>query len=137
MIKGRFIVNCAIMQFLKFAGCGAVATFAQYLILIVLVKTLFLNPITASTIGFIIGALINYFLNYYLTFHSKKPHSITVIKFIVTALVGVILNTSILTLSITGLHFYYLWAQLIATFFVLFWNFTFNTFWTFKQNVIN
>ena len=124
-----------INKFFKFAGCGIVATFTQYLILIILVRTISLNPILASAIGFIIAALINYSLNYHLTFCCKKSHVPTVVKFFVTALIGIILNTFVLSLTIARLHFYYLWAQVIATFFVLFWNFTCNSLWTFRISI--
>jgi putative flippase GtrA len=130
-------VTRVITQLLKFSGCGAVATFAQYLILMVLVKTVFLSPILASAIGFVIGAIISYFLNYKLTFCSKKSHKTTMAKFFVIALIGIAINTCILSLAITVLHLYYLWAQFIATFFVLFWNFTWNYFWTFEDKCFN
>jgi putative flippase GtrA len=118
-------------QFLLFAGIGAIGTAGHYTTLIVLVEALRVDPLLASTLGFVVGALINYFLNYYYTFASAKSHRDAMSKFALVALVGAIANSAMMHVALTWLGLYYLLAQIIATAVVLVWNFIVNKLWTF------
>ena len=120
-------------QFLRFTGVGAIGTFAHYVILIILVQIIGIPPVPSSVTGFVVGALVNYHLNYRFTFRSKKNHSETLIKFLVIALVGLMLNTLIMAMATVILLMNYFLAQMIATGIVLIWNFTGNRLWTFKE----
>lgn len=55
-------------QFSCFFIVGALSALIQFSILISFVEFLFIEPILASTLGYIAGALINYTLNHYFTF---------------------------------------------------------------------
>jgi putative flippase GtrA len=121
-------------QFLRFAGVGVIGTGAHYLVLVSLVQFAGMNPIFASMVGFVIGGLVNYFLNYHITFQSSQPHQTAMAKFFTVALLGLALNSFIVTLGIKKLAIHYLWAQLIATCLVLIWNFGSNRLWTFSAD---
>lgn len=83
----------------------------------------------ASTVGAIGGALVNYVLNYRYTFNSDVAHRSAMVKFFTVALIGLLLNTAFMAL-LTQLHYFI--AQIIATFFVLLWNYIANLLWTFR-----
>lgn len=117
-----------VLKFLRFATVGAIGTSVHYVILWGLV-TAGVAVLLASTIGAIGGALINYILNYRYTFNSKVAHRSALVKFFAVALIGLLLNLLIMA-SLTQLHYYI--AQIIATFFVLVWNYIANLLWTFK-----
>ncbi|MGH8750099.1 MAG: GtrA family protein [Burkholderiales bacterium] len=120
-------------QFLRFAGAGVFGTAAHYLVLLILVELAAANPVTASFLGFLCGALVNYTLSRRYIFESAAPHRQALIKFLGVALVGLALNTLIMSAGV-GLGLHYLLAQIIATGLVLMWNFAGNKFWTFKEN---
>jgi len=92
-----------------------------------------LGAILASAVGFVLGALVNYFLDYRYTFHSNRRHGEAIIRFFTIALVGLGLNTLIMSLAIDILSLHYLLAQVVATGLVLFWNFSRNRWWTFRE----
>ena len=98
-----------------------------------LVQMAGVTPVLASAGGFVLGALVNYFLNYRYTFRSNNRHHEAIIKFFTIALVGLVLNTLIISLAIDILSLHYLLAQVIATGLVLIWNFTGNRCWTFRE----
>ena len=60
-------------QFGKFLLVGGFATALQYAVLAVLVQTAGIDPVLASSIGYLVSALANYELNYRLTFRSRRP----------------------------------------------------------------
>ena len=120
-----------LIKFTRFALVGGVATSIQYLLLFILVHWTGSNPVLASSLGFVVSAFANYLLNYHYTFRSKHQHGTALLKFMVIAGVGLILNSTIMqTLTVEGLH--YLIAQVIATAGVLLWSFTGNNLWTFR-----
>jgi len=61
-------------QFLMFAGVGAIGTVGHYTTLIVLVQFWKVDPVFASSFGFVVGAVINYILNYHFTFQSEAAY---------------------------------------------------------------
>lgn len=118
-------------QFIIFSMMGAVGTGGHYLTLILLVELMKFNPTFATTAGFIVGALINYVLNYHITFQSNKPHREALVKFLLIAAIGAVINTFIMYLGTSLLQYHYLLVQVIATLIVLLWNFTINKIWVF------
>jgi putative flippase GtrA len=119
-------------QFVIFSVVGAIGTLGHYSVLIILVELFDLNPVLATTFGFITGALINYILNYHITFKSKKAHKEALTKFLLVAVIGAAINSLIMYLGteIIGLH--YMISQILATGLVLILNFIVNKYWTFS-----
>jgi putative flippase GtrA len=123
-----------VIRFTTFAGVGAVATIAQYIVLILLASGLGLPPVLSSTIGFAISAGLNYVLNYHLTFQSSAPHRRTAWRFAAMVLSGLVLNAGLMMVLSGGFGLHYLMAQLITTGLVLLWNFTISQWWTFARS---
>lgn len=121
-------------QFFVFAGVGAIGTLGHYLTLIVLVEIAAMQPVLASTAGFVVGALINYVLNYRYTFNSSKPHRQALLQFFIVAIIGAVLNSLIMYIGTVTLTLNYLLAQIIATGLVLIQNFILNKTWTFASH---
>ena len=120
-------------QFFYFTGLGAIGTAGHYATLIVLVQLWDVDPVIATTFGFIVGAVINYMLNYHITFQSDKRHVEALSKFLLVATIGAGINAFIMFVGVDGLKIHYLLAQIIATGIVLAWNFLVNKFWTFTD----
>ena len=128
-----FLSAKAVKQFITFAGVGAIGTAGHYLTLLILVQIFLLNPVLATTIGFIVGALINYQLNYNVTFKSNKPHYETMIKFFTIALISGVLNSYLMFIGLKLTSLNYFIIQIFATTLVLVLNFVFNKIWTFAE----
>ena len=120
-------------QFLMFAGIGAVGTLGHYTILIVLVQFWMVDPVFASSFGFVVGAIINYILNYRFTFNSNKRHREALAKFLVVATIGAGINGIIMYAGVENTRINYLIVQVFATAVVLLWNFMVNKIWTFAE----
>lgn len=120
-------------RFLSFASIGVVATCIHYLILVVGVQLIRLDPVLASTVGFVTAALVNYLLNRRYTFRSRKSHVEAITKFFSVALVGLMLNGTLLAAGTELLRLNYLLSQMIASVLVLIWNYSANATWTFAE----
>ncbi len=121
-------------QFLLFAGVGAVGTLGHYTTLIVLVQFWAVDPVFASSLGFVVGAVINYILNYHFTFQSNKRHTEALTKFLIVATIGAGINGSIMYVGVENTSINYLVVQIFATGVVLLWNFVVNKLWTFAHH---
>lgn len=120
-------------QFLIFAGIGVIGTSGHYAVLILLVHALHVEPVLATTLGFVVGALINYVLNYRITFKSNKKHREALSKFLAVAGSGAVANGVIMSVGVNTFDVHYLIMQLLATGVVLAFNFFANKYWTFSD----
>jgi putative flippase GtrA len=120
-------------QFLLFAGLGLFGTAGHYTTLISLVELGGVDPVYATTTGFVVGAIINYILNYRITFRSDKKHHEALTKFLLVAAVGAAINSLIMYLGTDWLALHYFLVQIVATGIVLLWNFLLNKLWTFAH----
>jgi putative flippase GtrA len=120
-----------LIQFLRYAGAGAIGTAAQFAILITLVERLGTNAIIASTAGAIAGAVVNYAINHRLTFASGVPHARAFPRFAAVALAGMALNALVLAGVLAADRTHYVVAQVVATGAVLCFTYVFNRTWTF------
>jgi len=123
-----------ITQFLLFAGIGTIGTIGHYTTLIILVQFWTIDPVVASTFGFIVGAVVNYILNYHFTFESNKRHLEALSKFLIVATIGAGMNGYIMHLGVNNTDINYMIVQIFATSIVLMWNFIVNKLWTFAHN---
>ena len=123
-------------QFLMFAGIGAIGTIGHYTVLIVLVQFWSVDPVFASSFGFVVGAVINYILNYHFTFQSDKQHAEALTKFLIVATIGAGINGFIMYIGVENTRINYLVIQVFATLVVLIWNFVVNKVWTFAHHEV-
>lgn len=121
------------MRFAKFLGVGGVATLMQYGILIAMVELLSASAFVASTIGYLVSGIFNYTLNYYFTFTSSAKHGLAATRFIIVAVIGLALNSSLVFLLTDVISVFYITAQVIATAVVVIWNFIAHKHWTYRS----
>jgi len=85
----------------------------------------------ANAMGFVISATANYFINRAWTFHNNDPGIlIQYSKFIVVALIGLGINTSVLYYVHHNRKQNFYVAKLMATGITVFWNFAGNLLFT-------
>jgi len=104
----------------------------QYLVLLCLVRSGLLGPVSASSLGAIAGALVNYALNYRFTFNSGESHARVAPKFFLVALLGFAVNGLAMTAMVHGVGLNYMVAQVIASAAVLLMSYTANAVWSFS-----
>ena len=119
-------------QFAAFQVVGLFGFAAHYGTLIGLAEGLRADPVLASALGFVAGGLTNYVLNYRFTFGSSKSHVRAMPQFFAVALVGLVLNTTLMALFVKGLEAHYLLSQLVTTALLTLWHFGANRLWTFR-----
>lgn len=119
-------------QFSCFFVVGALSALIQFSLLISGVEFFFIQPILASTAGYVAGALVNYTLNHYLTFKSSLSHKKTLVRFTLNSLFGLLVN--FLLMKILLIYNPYIVSQILASGVILFWNFLIHRYWTFGSN---
>jgi putative flippase GtrA len=124
--------NISLRSLFTFALIGGFATAVQYALMTLLIWLFDCPLVLASGIGFAVSAVANYLLNARLTFRSRERHAKTLPRFIITACLGLAINSVLLAfLASLGLH--PAPAQILTTLGVLLWNYTINALWTFKN----
>ena len=118
-------------QFGRFLVVGGFSTALQYVILGVLVRAAGVDPVVASSIGYVLAALANYDLNYRLTFRSRVPYVGGLSRYSLVTTTGFLLNGAIMAAGTKFVGLHYLVAQVSATIVVLFWNFFAHRRWTY------
>jgi putative flippase GtrA len=116
-----------------FGVVGVIGTGTHYLVLIMLVEIAGINPVTATSVGFVVGALFNYVLNRRYTFQSSKAHLDAAPKFFIIAIVTGIVNSLLVYGGVTLMGANYMLVQIGATFIVFLANFALNSLWTFQE----
>lgn len=123
-----------VKQFVKFAIVGTIGTVVDVIILVILREIVGLNVYVANSISFTAAVLNNFTLNSLWTFgdQEKKPRR-QIIQFFIVSVIGLALSQMLLFLFHDGLGLHYLVGKCLSIMIVLFWNFSANRFWTFKQ----
>ena len=124
--------NISLRSLISFVLVGGFATGVHYALMALLIWLVDCPLVLASAIGFAVSAVANYILNARLTFRSQESHAKTLPRFIVTSLLGLAINASMLAFLVSlGMH--PALAQLLTTLGVMLWNYTINALWTFKN----
>ena len=129
MIKNIRSINT--MQFMRFGLVGIVATLCHMCTLIILVEFFNHQPLVASTIGFILAVIVSYILNCRFTFEVRGNHVLLFSKYLIVCLTGLVINTSIMFLTVEILKWWYIIGQIPTLIIVPITNFTLNKYWTF------
>jgi len=118
---------------IKFFISGIISASIDFGILFILVHFYSFNVIIANTISFSFAVINSFLFNKFWTFRNKdKNYSKQFFKFLIVSIIGLILNNLFLFIIIK-FGVWYLFAKVIVTFIVLFWNFFINKFWTFNE----
>ena len=121
-----------IQRFLRYAFVGAIGTSAQYAVLAALVLTRTCSALKASCLGALAGALVNYALNYTMTFRSTGPHRRSAPRFLVVAVMAIVLNSVSMSVLMQTFHLPWLAAQGMTTVCLLLLTYSASSLWTFR-----
>ena len=118
-------------QFLRYCVVGGIGTCTHFGITIALVEWARVQPTTASVAGFIAAFVISYLLNRAWVFGASARGWLSFVRYSVVCMVGLVLNTSIMMVTVDWLRWYYLWGLAVVVAVVPITNFALNRFWAF------
>jgi putative flippase GtrA len=125
------VFKLLIEAFIKYAVVGGFVTCLHYAIFLIAIIMMAWVPWQATILASTAGAFFAYFLNYQYTFSSPVGHLTLLPKFLIVALIGILMQTVTVAMLNSHWHIHYLLAQLIATCVGLILTFLINNFWTF------
>ncbi len=122
-----------VKKFFKYSLVGVFGTLIDFSTLILQVEIFGFNIYIAIVISFMLAASFNHFFNRRFTFKSKNPSVRSeYLKFLSVSIVGILTNILLIYILFDVWNAHYLFAKIIATGVVLFWNFLMNYHWTFN-----
>lgn len=125
-------IESLVYKFLKFGIVGFSGLLLDFGLTFLAKEVLRWNKYVANSLGFILAASSNYYLNRIWTFHSADPEiGWQFSKFLVVALVGLLLNNLIIYLLTDKAKLNFYLAKFCAIVLVFFWNFSINYIYTF------
>jgi len=123
-----------IIKFLKFGTVGFSGLVLDFGVTYAVKEVLGWNKYVANSLGFLLASASNYYLNRIWTFHSVDPEiGWQYAKFLVVALVGLLLNNAIVYVLTERIRFNFYLSKFCAVVLVFFWNFSFNYLFTFTR----
>lgn len=127
------ITNTAAKRFLKYSSVVLSGTIIDFSVLLLLVEFFSLNVLVANSVSFLLAVINNYILNRIWTFEDKnKKIAQQFSKFVCVSVVGFAINFFLMA-TLLRFGIWYVIAKTAVIVVVLIWNFSMNSFWTFKK----
>jgi len=127
-------MTALIQKFFRFSITGAVGMCIDFGVTYTCKEKLKWNKFWANATGFTLAVINNYLLNRVWTFGNKDPHVMLQFTwFVLISLLGLGLNTAILFFVHEKKKMGFYLSKLIATAFVVCWNFAANSSLTFRH----
>jgi putative flippase GtrA len=127
-------IESLFFKFLKFGAVGFSGLLLDFGATYLAKDVLKWNKYIANSLGFILASISNYYLNRIWTFHSADPEiGWQFSKFLVVALVGLLINNGIVYLLTERFRINFYIAKFGAIVIVFFWNFFVNYIYTFTR----
>ncbi len=127
-VIGMFIspTKNSFLQFFRYIFVGGLATVVDWLVLFLLTDVVGIYYLLSAVVAFAAGLLANFLLSKLLVFQANKVAGTVFLEFFIYTIIGVIgLGlTELFLFCFTNLwHFHYMISKIIASAFVLLWNF--------------
>lgn len=122
------------ITFLKYAIVGISSTIIDMATLFVLVDILKANLYFSLIISFLLAVINGFTFNKIWTFNDKnQKYKKQFLKFLIVSIIWLGLTLFAMYLLVEILGIYYLLSKIFTSVIVLFWNYTWNKIWTFKN----
>ena len=124
-IKVSYKIEELLIQIFKFGIVGVVATLVDFVFLYLFRDLCKFPLVVANTLSFSISVIYNYFASLTFVFNvdKSKSKSRNFVIFIICSLIGLGLNDLIVYVITDKLRIYYMISKVIATIFVMVFNF--------------
>ena len=120
-------------KFTLFGIIGGISFLMDFAITYLLKEKLKLNKYVANSLSFIVVGFINFSLNRTFTFPDHHAdYKMQLFRFFLVSSTGLVLNNLITYFFTEKRKYNFYFSKLLATFIVIFWNFSMNKVFTFK-----
>ena len=119
-------------SFWRFIVTGVATAVVHFAVLIVTIESFGASATLGSSVGYVISLYLNYNLHKNWTYKNNSPHKTSLPRFLVVVSGGFLLNGGAMGFFLTTIGLHYLWAQTLAIFVALWWNFALMRVWVFK-----
>jgi len=126
------MMNNLLMQLFKFGLVGVVATVLDFLFLFLLTDVFGMYYLFSAAVSFVLSTLFNYVASMRFVFNSKftkDEKTKELLLFTTLSVIGLLLNQFLMWLFVEKIALYYMLAKIVATFFVMAWNFISRKIW--------
>ena len=113
----------SLKEFIKFCVVGFITFLLDYGLLFLLTKKLQINYLLSTALAFTIAVIVNYILCLFFVFTKSKNGRKQFLLFIYASLGGLLLNQLSMWFLVEKLSIYYMFAKIISTIIVTFWNY--------------
>ncbi len=120
------------MQLFKFGVVGVLATVLDFLFLYLFTDVFGIYYLLSAAVSFVLSTLFNYVASMRFVFSSKfnkDEKSKEVLLFVILSVIGLLLNQFLMWLFVEKITLYYMLSKIVATFFVMAWNFISRKIW--------
>jgi putative flippase GtrA len=121
-------------RLVRYGFAGSASFLTHLLVLVGLVEGLALNPVLATTLGFLASIVVSYLLQHRWVFRSVVPVQAAFPRFLLVTAVGLALNSLIMGFGVRVLAQHYLLVQCVAFVAVPVSNYLLNRAWTFAPH---
>lgn len=113
-------------QLVKFGIVGVLAFIIDYGILYILVEYFNVYYLLASSVSFTFSVVFNYLSSMKFVFERRKDlnRSKEFLVFVLLSIIGLIINQLIMWFLVEKINVFYMISKIVATGFVMVWNFT-------------
>lgn len=112
-----------IEEVIRFLIVGGGCFLLEYILLYVLTEYMHIGYLVSSAIAFTVSLLVNYILCLLVVFNVKHQSSLEIGLFIITSLIGLILNQGVMWFLVEIIAWWYMFAKVIASGIVMIWNY--------------
>ena len=124
-IKVSNEIEHLLVQIFKFGIVGVVSTLIDFVFLYLFKDVLHIHLVIANTLSFVISVIYNYWasLTFVFDVNKEKSKRRNFIIFVVCSFIGLLLNDLLVYVITDKLGIYYMISKVIATLFVMVFNF--------------
>ena len=112
-----------IEEVIRFLIVGGGCLLLEYILLYVLTEYMHIGYLVSSAIAFTVSLLVNYILCLLVVFNVKHQSSLEIGLFIITSLIGLIINQGVMWFLVEIIAWWYMFAKVIASGIVMIWNY--------------
>lgn len=116
---------------LRFALSGGLATAVHVSVFVAVVEWLGVRAVVAAGAAFMVALLVSYGMNYHWTFSASGPHRVMLPRFVMVAVLGLLMNLGITYAMVDMAGYWYGYALMLIVLIVPLMTFVFSQRWVF------
>jgi putative flippase GtrA len=116
---------------LRFGVSGGLATAVHVSVFVAVVEWLGVRAVVAAGVAFTVALLVSYGMNYHWTFSASGPHRVMLPRFVMVAVLGLLLNLGITYAMVDMAGYWYGYALMLIVLIVPLMTFIFSQRWVF------